>query len=79
MAQGWHGARSSQQPNNPLVKKLLEARLAQGFTVQALAKKMGYSPNAIFEWEAERRSPTLRTLSDWAQALGFELNLMMRG
>lgn len=79
MTQGRHGARSSQNPGNPLVKQLLNARLEQGFTVPALAKKTGYSTSALSDWEGERRFPTFHALNDWAQALGFELQLTVRG
>ena len=78
MTQGWFGARSSRTPSHPLIKQLVEARLAQNLTKPELARKAGYSVAALDAWEAEHGYPSFRAFQDWAQALGFDIQLTLR-
>ena len=76
---GWPGARTWHTPRNPVIAALLEARVEQRMTHEALSKKTGYCTNSFVRWEAETQFPKLTALNDWAQALGLELTLKVRG
>ncbi|MEQ8233278.1 MAG: helix-turn-helix transcriptional regulator [Gammaproteobacteria bacterium] len=57
------------------MRALVDARVAQGYTLHALAKRMGYGYNTVHRWENEQAQPPLRSLRDWANALGFDVQL----
>lgn len=76
---GWSGARTRHAPRNPVIAELLAARVAQQLTHAALSQKTGYCVNSFMRWEAETQFPKLTALSDWAEALGLELTLKVRG
>lgn len=63
-------------PRSPLVRTLVEARVAQGLTLHVLAARSGYSYNTLQKWESEITTPSLHAFRDWASALGYEVALI---
>jgi len=55
------------------MSKIAATRKAKGFTQQALAAALNVTPMAVSNWEAGRRSPSLKTLQRIAAALGCEV------
>jgi DNA-binding XRE family transcriptional regulator len=62
-----------------LLDVFLQARHAQGLTQAQLAEKIGTSQSAVARMESGRgaHSPSLATLTKYAQALGCKLELRL--
>lgn len=59
-----------------IIADLRNIRVEQNLSQEALAASIGMnSQSGICNWEKGRRSPTLVTLTCWADALGYELTL----
>ena len=58
-----------------IARELREARLAHGFTQEALAGAAGYDTKAIQKMEAGKSRPAFDLVADIAQALGLRLVL----
>ena len=54
-------------------------RLAQGMTVEQLAKKSGFSKGFISQVENFRQSPSLKALARIAEALGIQVSSLFAG
>jgi transcriptional regulator with XRE-family HTH domain len=65
-----------------LGKKLKKLRLAAGFTQEQLADKLGnggYDKSVVAAIENNRRSVGIKLLSTWAEACGYEMEVIFRG
>ena len=60
-----------------VVKRLAEARIAQGMSKNRLAVLAGIDPKAVAFIEKGERSPTLHTLAKMARALDLSLGFMV--
>lgn len=54
---------------------LRKIRREKKITVVALAKKIGSNRCTLSQWESGKYSPSVRNLTNWAQALGLEIKL----
>lgn len=59
-----------------LVRDLKAERERQGLSRAELGRRMGYSKLAA--WEGGFQDPKLRTVLDWADALGLEIRLISK-
>ena len=60
---------------HPIVKELRRIRIESKLSQVELACDMGVGQNVLSFREMGRVSPQLNTLSEWAEALGYELTL----
>lgn len=60
---------------DPVMTELRARRLELGLTQDDLADRIGISAFTVGRGEQGKVSPTLRTLRDWAKALGMKLTL----
>jgi len=60
---------------HPIVKELWRIRIESNLSQVELACDMGVGQNVLSFREMGRVSPQLNTLSEWADALGYELTL----
>lgn len=69
--------RSTQRASSTkeILSLLIARRKELGITLEHLAERAGYSKNTVHYWERGKRSPTLRNLSNWAQALGIRITM----
>lgn len=58
-------------------EKLKEARLARGYTVTALAEKIGISKQTISKYELGQSSPSSETMIKYCNFLNFDINFFM--
>lgn len=58
-------------------EKLKEARLARGYTVTALAEKIGISKQTISKYELGQSSPSSETMIKYCNLLNFDINFFM--
>ena len=58
-------------------EKLKEARLARGYTVTALAEKIGISKQTISKYELGQSSPSSETMIKYCDFLNFDINFFM--
>jgi DNA-binding transcriptional regulator YiaG len=58
-----------------VIEQLRDLRVKRNETQGSLAKRMGYSIDAIESWESGRKCPRSPALSEWAEALGKTLTL----
>lgn len=61
-----------------IIQQLRQLRINQGVTHAKLAQMSGYYPGDIARWERGVYEARGRTLSDLAQALGYDLVLRPR-
>lgn len=61
---------------DPLVQRLVAARLDAGLTQREVADAAGISPNTVNACERGYNAPNLASTRKWAKALGFELTLV---
>lgn len=54
------------------------ARMAAGMTQAQLAEAIGVKPQQIGNWERGERNPKIEALQKMADALGCELNELMK-
>ena len=62
---------------NPIIKLLREIRIERGWTQEELSAKLGKHVNQITVWESGRANPRPDSLLAWADALGYEFDLML--
>lgn len=60
---------------HPLIELLTVERMRREIPVAVLARRLGYTPEAVRNWEAGRKAPSLVRLEDYATALGYQLAL----
>lgn len=60
---------------HPLIKALSAERVSREISVAAFARRLGYTAEAVRNWEAGRKAPSLERLEDYAAALGYRLTL----
>lgn len=60
---------------DPIMAAFRKRRLALGMTQEKLANRIGISRNAVSAGEQGRSFPTLRTVGEWAEALGMKLTI----
>jgi len=58
-----------------IVSKLKERRLERGLTITELADRMGMERSRLSELETGKRSPSLKRLNAWADALGMKVKI----
>lgn len=63
---------------HPVVAELRRIRRSRDILQRELAELTGYSRVTISQWEKGRKAPNLRQLQDWAQALGYTIELVKR-
>lgn len=61
--------------SDPVIGKLIEARVARGMSLLELEKRVGYDRGSFWRWEHERTRPNEAQLRDWAQALNVTLTI----
>jgi predicted transcriptional regulator len=61
-----------------IIKQLRKIRRDREIAQQALAETAGLAQNHISYMESGRVKPTLNTLNQWANALGYELALRVK-
>jgi transcriptional regulator with XRE-family HTH domain len=54
-------------------RALASLRESAGLTQQSAAARLGMTPNAVAQWEAGRRSPSLRDIPRIAAAYGIDV------
>jgi len=64
---------------HPIVARLIDVRLAWGFTITEIAKRAKCSPMTLGKLERGAGQPSMILLTNWAAALGYELNLWPKG
>lgn len=64
---------------HPLIAVLAAERKRRGISVAALARRLGYTADAIRGWEKGRTTPDLDRFEDYADALGMRLTLTSKG
>lgn len=62
---------------NPIIKLLREIRIERGMTQEELSQKLGKHVNQVTVWESGLTNPRLDSLLLWADALGYEFDLML--
>lgn len=62
---------------NPITKLLREIRIEKGWTQEELSAKLGKHVNQVTVWESGLTNPRLDSLLAWADALGYEFDLML--
>lgn len=64
---------------HPVIQQLRMERRARDMSQMMLGEITGYNRCLLSQYETGVCSPTLNTLQDWANALGYELVLKKRG
>lgn len=59
--------------DDPLIRQLIAARQAAGYTQRAVSEALGLSHATVSHWEAGRSKPTLADLRRFAAFLGKEI------
>ena len=63
---------------SPIPKLPREIRIERGWTQNFVAELIETSGAAIADWEAGRHEPKVSSLEKWANALGYEIELMLK-
>lgn len=66
----------TRKPVHPIVAQLRAARLKQGLSQAAVARRIGVPQNTLWAWEVGRYTPLLDAVAAYAQALGLQLTLI---
>lgn len=61
-----------------LVGELRKERVKLKLSLLAVSEKVGYHPNSIQQWETNKISPSVQSIIDYANALGFDVVLKRR-
>ena len=69
------GARKNKRPIPGIIVQLRQIREQRGMTRAQLSKMTGYHVMQFHQWEMGKATPLLRKLTDWCNALGFEMVL----
>lgn len=62
----------------PIIAELITARLLKGWTQRDLAARFNMRQSEISGWERLAMLPTVASLAEWADALGYDLSLIRR-
>ena len=57
--------------------RMVRHRIERGISRTALADLVGYDKDTLTRWETGKCSPKLRDMANWAEVLGFGLNLTL--
>ena len=68
---------NSIEPEKDLLLRLAKLRRSKGDTQEEVAKKMGTSKSNISRLEKNVHSPTLNTLRDYVQAMGYQFKVVI--
>ncbi|GEM_PF-2427317 len=68
---------NSIEPEKDLLLRLAKLRRAKGDTQEEVARKMGTSKSNISRLEKNVHSPTLNTLRDYVQAMGYQFEVVI--
>ena len=60
---------------HPVIRALEKRRRELRITQRVLAARLGYNLSSVSNWERGRNQPSLRHVSDLAEALGLELTV----
>ena len=60
---------------HPVVARLTEVRVAWGFTVKEISKRVGVSEYTLMHMAGGTKEPGFKVLNRWASVLGYDLNL----
>jgi transcriptional regulator with XRE-family HTH domain len=63
---------------HPIIEDLRRERVAGGLSQDGLASSFGTAQNLLSRYEMGKTSPTLESLSRWAQALNYEIRLVKK-
>jgi len=58
-----------------LVSELRKERVKLKLSLLAVSEKIGYHYNSIQQWETNKISPSVQSIVDYADALGFDVVL----
>lgn len=70
--------RCSGRLTNVLVDRLRNVRVSREIKLETLAATSGYGKTTVTEWESGKHIPSVSALTDWANALGYDLTLVRR-
>lgn len=62
---------------HPIARQLRQRRMALGITQQALADRIGMSQSRLCSLEWSASPPSFDRLRDWADALGFDVQILL--
>lgn len=68
---------SSNEAQRELLARLGQVRQRAGKTQESVAKKMGTSKSNVSRLEKNTHSPTLGTLIEYVQALGYQFHVVL--
>ena len=68
---------NSLEPEKDLLARLAKLRRSKGETQEEVAKRMGTSKSNISRLEKNVHSPTLNTLRDYVQAMGYQFEVVI--
>jgi transcriptional regulator with XRE-family HTH domain len=60
-----------------LPTELRALREQKGVSQRDLAESLGYALGSYSRWERGIKNPKIRAISEWAQALGFDLQVTL--
>lgn len=66
----------SGEQGNRLINELMRVAASRGYNTAYLAERLGVTPNAVEHWIAGKRTPSIRQLEGFVDALGHEYKLM---
>jgi transcriptional regulator with XRE-family HTH domain len=66
------------KPVHPLIELLATARTRRGISLTAAAHRLGTTRQTLHEWETGVHEPRLSKITDYARALGYDLQLAPR-
>lgn len=61
-----------------LARRLKSIREDAGLTLDELAERMQFGRAGLAHYEAQRRKPDLERITEWAEACGYEAELVFR-
>jgi len=70
-------AYAAQEDEFSIAHELIAARVKAGFTQTEVAERMGTKQSVVARMESGRTLPSLRTLSRYAQAIGFTATIKL--
>ena len=69
---------ASRRPVHPVIDQLRSMRVAKGLSQADLAEKLGYAKNTVNRSEGGVKAPDFRFIVDYADYLGYDLELSKR-
>lgn len=70
---------TARTPPHPLIQVLYDARRHRGLSRTQIAARTGYSVRTVEYWEWGLRTPSLDSLADYAEVLGYTITLTPKG